>query len=190
MITPRHSPEVATYNNYLLAAGGEDDDYTALTTVEVLDVKDGKQWLSVTQLPVPCFHKTSAIINDNWYIITDRKQVIYCSLPEICAQTVSESAAAKKLARWQRLADTPLERTTAIAVSNSLLTVGGCHANTASTAIHLYRTETNTWIKVGNLPTPRYFCSAIVLASGEFLVSGGQDQQDKLTLVDVATRLD
>ena len=181
MITPRSWPEVATYNNYLLAAGGRDDDFRLLTTVEVLDVRDGKQWLSVTELPVPCSDMTSAIINDNWYVITSSKEVMYCSLLEICTQTPT---------RWQRLTDTPLRYTTAIAVSSSLLTVGGCHDNTASTAIYLYHLETNTWTEVGNLPTPRYYCSATVL-SGELLVLGGRNQQGKLTtLVDISTILD
>ena len=188
MITPRYWPEVATYNNYLLAAGGAGDG-RSLTTVEVLDVRDGRQWLTVTQLPVPCGYKTSAIVQDNWYVITDRKEVQYVHLPTLC-QTASKSATDTP-ARWQRLPDTPLGLTTAIALSGSLLTVGGRHDNTVSTAIHLYHPETNTWTEVGNLPTPRYYCSATVLASGELLVSGGRDQQDKLTtLVDIATILD
>jgi len=33
----------------------------------------------------------SHLAQDNWYVITDRKQVIYCSLPELCSQTVSRS---------------------------------------------------------------------------------------------------
>jgi len=41
MITPRYYPEVATYNNYLLAAGGSGNG-GMLTTVEVLDVRDGR----------------------------------------------------------------------------------------------------------------------------------------------------
>ena len=188
MITPRSRPEVATYNNYLLAAGGVGDG-RKLTTVEVLDVRDGRQWLTVTQLPVPCAYKTSAIVQDNWYVITASKEVQYVHLPTLC-QTASKSATDTP-ARWQRLADTPLGATTAIALSGSLLTVGGRHDNTASTAIHLYHPETNTWTEVGNLPTPRYYCSATVLASGELLVSGGRDQQGKLTtLVDIATILD
>ena len=107
MITPRYRPEVATYNNYLLAAGGWGDG-RKLTTVEVLDVRDGRQWLTVTQLPVPCSLKTSAIIQDTWYIITDSKEAMYCSLPELCSQSVNKSAATNTSARWQRLADTPL----------------------------------------------------------------------------------
>ena len=124
MITPRFRPEVATYSNYLLAAGGG-DGYWKLTTVEVLDIRDGEQWLSVTQLPIPCSLKTSAILHDNWYIITDSKRVLSVSLPELCTQIVTKSAATKTPARWQCLAETPLECTTAIAVSGSLLTVGG-----------------------------------------------------------------
>ena len=189
MITPRIRPEVATYNNYLLAAGGWDDG-GQLTTVEVLDVRDGRQWLTVTQLPVPCSYKTSAIVQDNWYVITDSQQVMYVHLPTLC-QTATKSAGTSTPTRWQRLPDTPLEATTAIALSGSLLTVGGRHGNTVSTAIHLYHPETNTWSEVGNLPTRRYCCSATVLASGELLVSGGQDQQGNwTTLVDIATILD
>ena len=157
-----------------------------LTTVEVLDVRDGRQWLTVTQLPVPCVLKTSAIIHTDWYIITSTKEVMHCSLSELCSQSATNTPA-----RWQRLADTPLGDTTAIALSGSLLTVGGLHDYKASTAIHLYHPETNTWTEVGNLPTPRYYCSATVLASGELLVSGGTDQQETLTtLFDIATILD
>jgi len=175
----------------VLAAGGRDDGNRELTTVEVFDVRDEDQWLSVTQLPVSCGLTTSAILHNNWYVITDSKQAMFAFLPELCTQTVSVSAATKTPARWQRLPDTPLGATTAIALRGWLLTVGGRHDNTASTAIHLYHPETNTWTEVGNLPTPRYYCSATVLASGELLLSGGQDQQDKLTtLIDIATILD
>ena len=50
----------------VLAAGGRDDGNRELTTVEVFDVRDGDQWLSVTQLPVPCGLMTSAILHNNW----------------------------------------------------------------------------------------------------------------------------
>ena len=192
MITPRHSPEVATYNNYLLAAGG-DDGSRKLATVEVLNVGASEQWLTATQLPVPCSHKTSAILHDNWYVITASKQVMYTSLPELCTtpQTVTMSATNTTPAQWRRLRDTPLESSTAIALHGSLLTVGGLHDNTASTAIHLYHPETDVWTKVGEVPTPRYYCSVTLLPSGEFLVSGGRHQQGRLaTPVDIATIVD
>ena len=188
MITPRRHPEVATYNNYLLAAGGY-DGYSVLATVEVLNV-EAKQWLTATQLPVPCRLKTSAILHDNWYVITASKQVMYASLPELCTtpQTVTMSATSTTPAQWRHLRDAPLGDSTAIALRGSLLTVGGLHDNTASTAIHLYHPETDKWTEVGNLPTPRYYCSVTLLPSGEFLVSGGRHQHYTLTtVVDIAT---
>ena len=192
MITPRCFPEVATYNNYLLAAGGSDGSRD-LATVEVLHVGASEQWLTATQLPVPCQFKTSAILHDNWYVITDSKQVMYTSLPELCTtpQTVTMSATNTTPAQWRRLRDAPLERSTAIALHGSLLTVGGSHGNTVSTAIHLYHPETDEWTKVGEVPTPRSYCSVALLPSGEFLVSGGRDQHRRLTtLVDIATIVD
>ena len=192
MITPRRDPEVATYNNYLLAAGGWDGS-RQLATVEVLHVGASEQWLTATQLPVPCSYKTSAILHDNWYVITASKEVMYTSLPELCTtpQTVTMSATNTTPAQWRRLRDAPLEDSTAIALHGSLLTVGGLHDYTASTAIHLYHPETDKWTKVGEVPTPRYYCSVTLLPSGEFLVSGGHDQQDRLpTLVDIATIVD
>ena len=190
MITPRCLPEVATYNNYLLAAGGYGGD-RKLTTVEVLDVRASEQWLTATQLPIPCSLKTSAILHDNWYVITDSKQVMYTSLPELCTtpQTVTKSNT--RPAQWRRLPDAPLERSTAIVLHGSLLTVGGRHDNTASTAIHLYHPETSTWTKIGNLNAPRYYSSVTLLSSSEFLVSGGEGHRDELTtLVDIATIVD
>ena len=191
MITPRYSPEVATYNNYLLVAGGYDGS-RELATVEVLNVGASEQWLTATQLPVPCDLKTSASLHDNWYVITDSKQVMYTSLPELCTtpQTVTMSATNTTPAQWRRLRDAPLRDSTAIALRGSLLTVGGRHDSTASTAIHLYHPETDKWTKVGNLPTPRDYCSVTLLPSGEFLVSGGEDQHRLTTLVDIATIVD
>ena len=58
----------------------------------------------------------SAIIHDNWYIITDSKEVMYAHLPTLC-QTASKSAATTTPTRWQVLANMPLTDTTAIALS-------------------------------------------------------------------------
>ena len=191
MITPRCLPEVATYNKYLLAAGGY-DGCMKLTTVEVLDVRASEQWLTATQLPVPCELKTSAILHDNWYIITNRKKVMYTSLPELCTtpQTVTSSATNTTPAQWCRLRDAPLEDSTTIALHGSLLTVGGSHDDTPSTAIHFYHLETKAWRKVGEVPTPRSYCSVTLLPSGKFLVSGGQDQHRLTALIDIATIVD
>ena len=181
MITPRSSPEVATYNNYLLAAGGYRYWYGPLTTVELLDIRTSKQWLTATQLPVPCSYMTSAIIQDYWYIITRSKEVMYTSLPHLC-----NSATDITPAQWHRLSDTPLGYSTTIALRGSLLAVGGRDIYDPSTAIHLYHPETDTWSKVGDLPIPREHCAVALLPGGEFLVSGGYSNYYRYR-VDIAT---
>jgi len=181
MITPRCRSEVATYNNYLLAAGGEGDRHLPLNTVEVLDVRAGQQWLSATQLPTPCEYMTSAILHDNWYIITQNKQVMYISLPHVCTIPQTFSKSNKTPAQWHHLPNTPLYHSTAIVLHGSLLTVGGSDGNNTSTAIHLYHPQRNTWNEVGNLPTPRKHCAVALLPNGEILIAGGHN-----TRIDIA----
>ena len=42
------------------------------------------------------------------------------------------------------------------------------------TAIHLYQPDTGEWVKVGDLPTPRYNCTCVLInPNREILVVGG-----------------
>ena len=86
------------------------------------------------------------------------------------------------------LPDTLLENSATIAVQGSLLTVGG-HDNSIRTDIHLYQPESEQWIKVGDLPSARHYCSCVVLPSGELLVAGGEESYARTSRVDVASVL-
>ena len=66
MTTPRHSPAVATYEDRLLVAGGR--DYGTLATVEVFNTTS-HQWLSTSPLPVGCAYMTSAIVNQELFLL-------------------------------------------------------------------------------------------------------------------------
>ena len=186
MPTPHLTPAVSTYDIWLLVAGGYGG--RDLTTVELFNTST-KQWLSASPLPTPCSHLTSAILQEDWYIVMYSKQVFRVSLPDIVSQTVDQSAASNSPALWCRLPDTPLERSAAIPFQDSLLTAGG-NDNGIRTDIHLYQPESEQWIKVGDLPTARYDCSCVVLPGGELLVAGGYDSSFKVTSqVDVASLL-
>ena len=186
MPTPRWTPAVSTYDIWLLVAGGYGGD--DLTTVELLNTSTN-QWLSASPLPMPCSRMTSAILQEDWYIIMKRKQVFRVSLPDIVSQTVDQSTTSKSPALWRRLPDTPLENSAAIAIQGSLLTVGG-HDNGIRNDIHLYQPESEKWIKVGDLPSARHYCSCVLLPSGELLVAGGEESSVELpSRVDVASVL-
>ena len=192
MPTPRWGPAVSTFTIALLVAGGY--DCGSLATVELLNTVTN-QWLTASQLPTPCGWLTSAILQDDWYIVTENKRVFCVSLPDIVSQTVesvdqSLSLGSMSLPLWRRLPDTPLEHSGAIAVRGSLLTVGGQDNRTKSRAIHLYLPESEKWTKIGDLPNGCDYCSCVLLTSSDWLVAGGEENYVGVTSqVHVATVL-
>ena len=170
MPTHRALPAVATYNQWLVVAGGW-NDFNELATVELLNT-DSQQWLSTTPLPVKCCNMTSNIIEDNLYLVggTLSKQVLIAHLPTITMQTPDIT---KSSAQWQPLPPAPLEWSAGITLHGSLLAIGGNDGTDSSTAIYIYQPDTKEWSKVGNLPTGRSHCSSTLLPSGEILVAGG-----------------
>ena len=180
MNTPRSFPAVSTYHHRLVVAGGR-EGWTDLASVEILDTSVHHcQWLSATPLPVSCREMSAAITHGTLYLLGGLlgKQVLSVSLSAL-TQTDQPPA------QWHTLPDTPLERSTAIAVHGSLLAVGGSHGRQRSSAIHVYDQEKNAWNKVGDLPTEREDCGCCLLPSGEILVAGGYDRNGYWT-----TRMD
>jgi len=168
MLTSRSSPAIATYNQWLVVAGGRyfGDGAKDLDAVELLNT-DTRQWLSAAPLPVKCSLLTSAVVHNELFLIggTLNEQALAVSLPDI---TQSDSNMT-----WRTLPALPLEASSAIALRGSLLAVGGRKSNVYSTAIHVYQPSTNDWNKVGDLPAERSSCSCALLPSGYLMVAGG-----------------
>ena len=183
MPTPRHSPAVATHNQWLVVAGGVGDGYgNVLAAVDLLNT-DTRQWLSTTPLPVKCGHVTTAIVQDELYLVGGSlTTTLVVSLPDLVSTDSANTAKS-----WRTLHAPPRKRSAAITLHGALLAVGGCHGNDSSTAIHAYQPATNNWKQVGKLPTARSVCACTLLPSGELLVAGGVDSNGKRTIrVDVA----
>ena len=171
MPTPRCSPAVATHDKWLVVAGGSTEYGDSLATVEVLDTTS-RQWLSTSPLPVKCSSMTSAIVNQELYLLggTPTTDTLVVSLPEITRSSVN-SATTNRSAQWRKLPTPPLKSSAAISVHGSVVAIGGRHGNDRSTAIHVYQPATNNWKKVGDLPSPRDSCTSALLPSGEILVA-------------------
>ena len=185
MPTPRDSPAVATHNQWLVVAGGSDGGglfSNDLAAVDLLNT-DTRQWLSTTPLQVKCSHVTTAIVQDELYLVGGSlTTTLVVSLPDLVSTDSANTAKS-----WRTLHAPPLESSAAITLHGALLAVGGCHGNDRSTAIHAYQPATNNWKQVGELPTARSHCACTVLPSGELLVAGGYDSNWELTSrVDVA----
>ena len=182
MPTPRDSPAVATHNQWLVVAGGKDVYDNELAAVDLLNT-DTRQWLSTTPLPVECSHVTTAIVQDELYLVGGTlTTTLVVSLPDLVSTDSANTAKS-----WRTLLSPPLERSAAITLHGALLAVGGCHGNDRSTAIHVYQPATNNWKQVGELPTARSSSACTLLPSGELLVTGGVDSSgNRTSRVDVA----
>ena len=163
------------YQQWLVVAGGEDERYSPLNKVELLDTVSG-QWYEGSPLPTECSEMSSAINGNMWYLSGGwssrgpkyNKHVFSVCLHELISQAVSQSAGST-LSPWQTLPEAPLNHSAVLILNGALLTVGGRH----SSSIHLYQPGRRSWVKVGELPDQRWLCACTVLPNGEMFVAGG-----------------
>ncbi len=180
----RHSSTAVSFNNHIIVTGGYDDNYFALSSVEVLDVAS-RRWYIAQSLPNPRSVLKSTLIGNTLYLMGGfdhtepldhtlgaTKTVHHVDLNELIAKALSNL---DTTTLWQTLHEVPLEFSAPLSIGRSLLAVGGQDdlANPSS-SIHLYQPDTRRWVKVGDLPTARCCCTCSVLPSGEVIVAGGQ----------------
>ena len=198
MPTARYYLTVISAQSALTACGGSTHACgVPCTTVEVYTTEIS-QWHTTNPLPVPCWGMSSVTINNTSYLLggltTENKPiktVLYAPVASLIQRATSRPQQSASAARpnstsspWKTLRDIPLEKSAAANLGGMLLAVGGIddQGDTFS-ALHVYSPATSTWIRVqsGDLPEPRYVCTASVeLAGNRLSVVGGKDQDRKI----------
>ena len=200
MPTARFGLTVTSAQSALTACGGKPrvigSKGVPCTAVEVYTTETS-QWHTTDPLPVPCWMMSSATINNTAYLLggvtTDNravKTVLYAPVASLIQRATShplQSASAAQpdstSSAWKTLRDTPLRESAAASLGGMLLAVGGDDDQRDTLpAVHVYSPATSTWIRVqsGDLPEPRFGCTAVELAGNRLLVVGGQDQDMKI----------
>ena len=180
MPTTRSYASAVTYDKWLIVAGGFSGDGTRLSTVEVMNI-DTKQWYTGTPTPTAFTHMKTAIVGDLWYLMggddgsskaTDK--VYNVSLPVLISQV---NTTQRDPQIWKCISGLGLHYSTPLSISGSLLALGGriMDKREAVTTINHYQPETEEWVKVGDLPSPRCKCTCSVINNGEVLVTGGEE---------------
>ena len=192
MPTARYYPTIISTQSALTACGGSTDIGVSCSTVEVYTTETS-QWHTTDLLPVTFRVMSSATINNTAYLLggvtTDderTKTVPYAPVASLIQRATSHPQQSASAARpdstssaWKTLRDTPLVLSAAASLGGMLLAVGGKDdRGDTLPAVHVYSPATSTWIRVqsGDLPEPRYFCTAVELAGNRLLVVGGKDQ--------------
>ena len=190
MPTPRYLLNIATTQSAIIASGGvtsvSDLMSVVCATVEVYS-SESSQWYTADPLPAPYYWMSSITIADTCYQLggvnannNHVTTVLYASLTSLVQKATTPShQSASHTSVWKTLPDTPLKRSAAASLSGNLLAVGGRDNKTAFPAINVFLPLTNSWVRImtGDLPQPRYACTAVQLSSNTMIVIGGKDNQ-------------
>ena len=164
MPTRRHSVSAVGYDKLLLVAGGKDDNYQDMKTVELYLLG---QWQSTTPLPRPCSFMSSTVMGSHVVFTGGQgqgREVYCCSVDTIKSKTL----------QWERLADAPLEYSSIITLHGVLLAIGGHTGSSESAAMFGFSVHTRSWHHFFNLPLPLSSTSTAVIPTGQIVAIGGE----------------
>ena len=195
------SSTAVSFDKYIIVAGGRGNEFEGepIASVQVLDISI-KKWYIAESLPSPHSSLKSAIIRSTLYIMggvnpTENPTMgspINLAMHEVDLNELITKAKSKHIEQnlWKKRGNTPVKHCIPFNFGGSLFAVGGCDDNfNPDSSIHLYQNDSKRWVKVGDLPTPRFCCTCSVLNhSGEVIVAGGQTGWSKYcNTVDIMT---
>ena len=182
MPTARCWVSAVSYKRWVLVVGG-----CGKRCVEVLDTVS-KKWYTAAPLHSDAFQPSLAVIQDTLYVVWE-KSAVSVSIPMLISDAMSQSTASNepRFTEWQPLPDTPTSDPAITSFHDSLLAVEECDSPNFTIAMYLPQTE--QWLTVAQLPTPRRGCTCVVLPeTQEMMVVGGEDENDDyIKTVDICT---
>ena len=103
------------------------------------------------------------------------------------ASDTTTDTSGSKCTEWQPLPDTLTQDPAFVVFHSLLLTVGAWYS--LSSTIAMYCPQTEQWLTVAQLPTPRAHCTCVTLPdTEELMVIGGLDGDDKpIKTIDLCT---
>ena len=190
MLTSRYMPSAVGYKNWMLVVGGDDERY-----VEILNIMSGqsftvsKPWHTATSRSTVAFRPSLTVIEDPLYVVWECSAVSI-SIPMLILNAMSQSKAAPnshpKCTEWQPLPDTPTKSPIIATLHGSLVALGG---NPPSTTIAMYLPQTEQWVKVAELPSPRCAATCAILPKTEemMFIGGRNDNGDYIKSIEFCT---
>ena len=193
--TARMYPTAVNYKSTIVVSGGVTDwkTDTRTTAVEVFQTKT-YQWHHAEPLQVAHSSMSCAVVDGTFYLIggtrsdgpsrhtycTSASNLISRDLPPDRPETSSTPQASPSPPTWQVLPECPLSYFTAAELGGCLLAIGGKDdSNSPSSAVHMYSSSANSWVRIssGDLPVPRQGAAATQLEGGEVIFVGGDIKQ-------------
>ncbi len=186
MPTPRSGSSVATYNEWLIVAGGINGEL--LSIVDVLNI-DTKQWYSGPPAPRGFSRMKTATVGDMCYYMGgysggDTNDVYRVSLPALISQVKSRRIDPQI---WETISPLNVYYSAPLSIGGHLLAFGGMLSGSGVTSIQHYQPDTNKWVKVSDMASPRYNCTCAVTNNGDILIAGGSKEGSDTCTCDIAS---
>ena len=161
----RLHPAVVPYHQYVIVAGGLDDDEIVVDTIEVLNITKCHWMIVNTHLPQPMWRISATVCADSFTIVgyDDADYIRYTGtltipIDEIISQQQQTqqsltSSTDKDNTKWQTLANAPYWSTVLVPNTSPPVIVGGSDEqyNTVND-ITMYDDTNNRWKKIASLP--------------------------------------
>ena len=160
----RALPAVVPYHQYVIVAGGQGDDGTAVDTIEVLDVKIRYWRIINTHLPLPMYRISASVCGHSFTIVgyhgADKKrynEAFIVPVNKIISQHQQTqqsltSSTDKGNTKWYTLADSPYWKTALVPNTSPPVIIGGNTQSNTSNSITIFDDTNNKWKKIASLP--------------------------------------
>lgn len=176
MPTARYGCSVAVYDEWLVVAGG----HMASNSVELLNTCT-HNWHVGPSSPKPLDEMKTAVVGDMCYMMGGYMDGcatgdVYCLSFKALLHYVHKGPDVQV---WNEIAGLPIGCSSPLSINGSfLLAVGGQDQESAAvTTIYHYIPESDEWLKVGDLSSPRCNCTCVMIGSREIVVVGGTNKQ-------------
>ena len=183
MITARHYHAVVSYQNYTIVAGGEDEDWSTLDTIEVFNCNNYQWTILSTHLPKPMKFINATTCNQSFIIAgydnADGKSyngtfvITMDSLVGTEQQQSLTSSTSEHDNKWGQLCNTPYWNTTIVPNTTPPVIIGGYDKQGKTVNnISLYDNSSNNLRTVSSLPIS---CAGATVATinNIMIVAGG-----------------
>ncbi len=177
MPTARYSPAVVSLPTHLVVAGSHYSDYTNI--VEIYNTSTS-QWSQSDKLPRACADPIGTICNNTVYLVggwdgNDINTVYASQVDSLTSVDRQDDGSVDSV--WKELASTPSVRPSAVTIFDTVFVVGGLDSkNDPTQRVYAYSRSMDSWLYVGDLPSPVKFAATVALSPTEFLVIGGRDE--------------
>ena len=187
MSTARYSPSVVSLPTHLVVAGGSLTPGNFIDIVEIYNISTS-QWSETDRLPYACRDQRGIVYNNTvclmgGFDVNNLNKVCTAQVDKlISADRQDDGSANKADSVWNTISNTPSYRPSPVTISDILFAVSGKDSE-ATQRIYAYSSSMDSWLYVGDLPSPIASAATVSLSPSECLMIGGWNNNGRQSTV-------